>query len=505
MSRPRSSLPLVVALVALPGLPALLACAAEKPTTRAVAGVESDASRPAPADAAASASPGSPPSTTNPGPTPAVDRALADGNDDEVPDGTPVVLPERGAFEKVGAAPVALTRVCDLTAHAGKLYGAHANQPLGTDGAAVSVYDPHDSQRPFRTAFDWNRPGEPTKGGGGGQGFLRVHRVLDDPAGGDDARLYVTDADPPYAGFGMADWGTEGFVFVSDHEGTFARPRMPKHQPPLAPTREGKAGALVLPRAYHVIDAIRWRGTTWASTGSVPPTEKAWRGASPGALHRTNAAFTRMTYAADYPNPYQNGVWRLTFMVRFRGALLAGIQDYDGVEPNDYVRIDCEGADDSTCAEGAKLTVTPKRVTDSGTAQTVRWYADGKGRLYWITWNRDGVVVRVTEDAERWDTLSLPPGSGRPSDVLRLGDRIVVMAENGLYAAPATRLVPNAEEWVQVASVSVPPAGDKPAKKTRSPFVLDDIFCGAPLAALGGVLYVGGQRNGALYRVAAAP
>lgn len=473
----------------------LAGCASERPGR--VVPVPSEAQA-AVSAAPLTTAPTTPTAAPPPPPPPPVDRTLADGNDDEL--ATSLALPEHGLFEKVGAAPLALTRVCDLTAHAGKLYAAHANQPLGTDGAVISVYDPHDTKQPFRTAFNWNRPGEPSKGGGGGQGFLRVHRVADDPNQPDVARLFVADADPPYGGLGMADWGTEGYVFVSSPDGTFARARMPKHMPPLAPTRDGKPGALVLPRAYHVIDAIRWRGEEWASTGSVPPSQRAWRGASPGALHRVNTEFTRMVYATDYPNPYQNGVWRLTFLVRFKNKLLAGIQDYDGVEPNDYVIIDCASDDPATCPADATLTVTPKRVTDSGTAQTVRWYADGHGRLYWITWNRDGILVRVSEDGETWDRLSLPPGSGRPTDVLRVGERLLVMAENGLYAAPVAKLVPDVSEWTEIAHVELPPG-----KKTKSPFVLDDLFCAAPLAALDGTLYVGSQRGGALYKVASTP
>lgn len=478
-------------LLVLASIGLVLACTGDKPASSAPASSEEGGAvaAAAPPDATAPAAPAAA--------APPVDRALADGNDDELADATPLVLPERGHFQKIGAAPVALTRVCDLTVHEGKLYGAHANQPLGTDGAVVSVYDPNDSSQPFRTAFNWNRPGEPSKGGGGGQGFLRVHRIADDPNRPERARLFVADADPPYAGFGMADWGAEGFVFVSTHEGTFARPRMPKHMPPLAPSADGKAGALVLPRAYHVIDAIRWRGTTWASTGSVPPTARAWSGPSPGALHRTNAAFSRMVYAADYPNPYQNGVWRLTFMVRYKGKLLAGIQDYDGVEPNDYVSIDCESDDPHTCPEGAELSVTPKRITESGTAQTLRWYADGHGRLYWITWNRDGIVVRVTEDGQTWDWLPLPASAGRPSDVRRVGDRLLVLTETGLFSAPAARMVPDVAEWVHVAPIEATGTG----KKSKSPFALDDLFCGAPLAVLNGKVYAGGQRGGALYEL----
>lgn len=81
-----------------------------------------------------------------------------------------------------------------------------------------------------------------------------------------------------------------------------------------------------------MIDVLQFRGVMFASTGSVPPTERAWRGPSPGALHRANADGSRWIYEVDYPFPYQDGVWRLTFMVRFRDRLYAGIQDYDGRE-----------------------------------------------------------------------------------------------------------------------------------------------------------------------------
>src|SRR5207249_133054 len=129
-------------------------------------------------------------------------------------------------FERVGVPPLALQRICDMTAFGSALYLAHANQPLGTDGATITRYDP-DGARPFSVAFDWNRPGEPTAGGGAGQGFLRVHMVA--------GRLWVPDADPPYGGFGRAGVGAEGYVFVSDTRGKFARAEAPGHQPPRAP------------------------------------------------------------------------------------------------------------------------------------------------------------------------------------------------------------------------------------------------------------------------------
>ena len=92
-----------------------------------------------------------------------------------------------GHFERVGRAPLALQRICDLTPLGDALCAAHATRPLGLDGATITRYRPSDP-KPFSVAFDWNRAGEPTKGGGAGQGFLRVHAI-----GG---RLFVTDADP---------------------------------------------------------------------------------------------------------------------------------------------------------------------------------------------------------------------------------------------------------------------------------------------------------------------
>ena len=149
------------------------------------------------------------------------DAALAqlepDGNDDAQDPGTGSV-PTEAHFERVGRPPLALRRICDLTPFGGALYAAHANEPLGTDGATITRYDP-DAARPFTVAFDWNRPGEPTKGGGAGQGFLRVRTI-----GG---RLFVPDSDPPYNGLGLVDRGTEGYVFLSDTSGVFAPPRAP--------------------------------------------------------------------------------------------------------------------------------------------------------------------------------------------------------------------------------------------------------------------------------------
>ncbi len=389
-----------------------------------------------------------------------------DGDDDPVDVGRGT-LPTAARFVKVGRPPLALTRICDLTPFKGALYAAHANQPLGTDGATITRYDPANEARPFTVAFDWNRPGEPTGGGGAGQGFVRVHASA--------GRLVVPDADPPYGGFGLVDKGTEGYVFVSDTDGKFTSPTMPHYHPP--------KGVGVLPRAYHVLDTIRFRGRFYASTGSVPPTERAWHGASPGALHVANEELTRWTYETDYPFPWQNGVWRLGFMVRFKDRLYAGIQDYDAREPNDYVMFSPPADVQTIRREDAH----PARVV--GTAQTLRWYADaapGRApRLFWIAAARDGVHLRVSEDGDTWSVVDLPEGSGRPTDITRYRDGLVVLTERRLL-----RLGDDGRTR-DIATID-----DK-----KSPFEIGDIFCVAPLAVLDDRLYAGGQRGGALYRL----
>jgi hypothetical protein len=437
-----------------------------------------------------------------------------DGDDDPEHPGEGAA-PAAAKIEKVGAPPMALTRICDLTPFGDSLYAAHANQPLGTDGATITRYrpDPPAGKAPFGVAFDWNRPGEPAKGGGAGQGFLRVHAI-----GG---RLFVADADPPYNGLGLVEYGTEGYVFVSDRDGKFAPPRAPHYRPPATPDllswNEGRAGAAVLPRAYHVIDAIRYRGALYASTGSVPPTERAWHGPSPGALHRASDDGTRWTYEVDYPYPWQNGVWRLTFMVRFRDRLYAGIQDYDGREPNDYLYFAPSGdtraetgtgrdaGRDAGAAPPALLRredVHAVRVTRAGAAGTLRWWVDRKAsppRLYWLAWGRDGILLRVTTDGDHWAAIPLPDDAGRPTDVTRFRDSVVLLTERGLYKLTGPSIDGSSESPRDgVAVVTATPIARVEDKK--SPFEVSDFFCVAPLAVFKNVLYAGGQRGGTLYR-----
>ena len=416
-----------------------------------------------------------------PSSTDAAARVQIDPDGDDDPAETTVgPLPPSLHFERVGRAPLALQRICDLTPLGDGLYAAHANQPLGTDGATITVYRPDDTKRSLAVAFDWNRPGEPTRGGGAGQGFLRVHAIV--------GRLFVPDTDPPYAGFGLADHGTEGYVFVSDEHGVFAPARMPGHRPPPAPVvgDGGSAGpgAGIVPRAYHVLDVIRFRGRYYASTGSVPPTERAWRGASPGALHVAEAQgepWARWRYEVDYPWPWADGVWRLTFLVRYRDNLYAGIADYDGRDPNDCV-VFSPPPDSTTITHDAERAV---RVTPSGGALTLRWYADA-GCLWWIALERNGAaLLRFTDDGSTWSELRLPVDAGRPSDITRFKGALVVLTEQGLWRVDVT-----------------PPEELARTTEKRSPFAITDAFCAAPIAVFRGGLYAGSQRDGSLWRIA---
>ena len=425
----------------------------------------------------ASGAPGAPAALRAPTP-PQLDP---DGDDDaplaDSSSGTPLAP---GHFQRVGRAPAALQRICDLTPFGDALYAAHATRPLGLDGASVTRYRPssepagsHAPASPFSLSFDWNRVGEPTRGGGAGQGFLRVHAIA--------GRLFVADADPPYNGFGISEPGTEGFVFVSDAQGRFARARMPGHLPPPPPDASGKPGAAVLPRAYHVLDVIRFRGLLYAATGSVPPGQRAWHGPSPAALQVERELGARFDYAADYPRPYRDGVWRFTFLVRFRDRLYAGLEDYDGREPNDYVYFEPPREQSSIQEEDLHTA----RVRDGGASQTLRWYAD-HGKLYWIAWNRAGVALRVTSDGDTWQLLSLPDDVGVPTDIVRFRGALHVLTSRALLR-------------LNDADVSAPSVLARIDDK-RSPFELGDSFCAAPLAVFQNELYAGGQRDGALYR-----
>jgi hypothetical protein len=403
-----------------------------------------------------------------------------DGNDDpEDPGSGTLDLSTPYQFVSIGRAPGGLRRVCDLTVFRDALYVAAANTPLGSDGAVISRYQPAATGPSFRIAFDWNRPGQPTQGGGGGQGFVRVHHIGD--------RLFVPDADPPYGGFGISGTGTDGFVFVSDSEGRFAPARGATLRPPSVPNAQGYLGAGVLPRAYHVLDVLKFRGHYYASTGSVAPGQRAWYGASPGALHVANERLSRWSYAIDYPRPYQNGVWRLTYMTRFRSAIYAGIQDYDGRDPNDFVRINPPpGVVDLTQEH-----LRGQRVSARGGSLTLRWYTD-RGRLFWIAIDRgEAVRLRWTNDGSTWRVLELPPDAGAPSDIVRFRDNLVILAENGLYRV-ADSLDPQ--------SISQLAAAPDIAAQ-RAAFRVTDAFCASPLAVYRNALYAGSQLGSRVYRL----
>jgi hypothetical protein len=366
-----------------------------------------------------------------------------DGNDDPEDPGTGTIGGTH--FERVGRTPWSLKRVCDLTPLGGALYAAHAYAPLGIDGATITRFTPPGK---FEVAFDWNRPGEPTKGGGAGQGFARVRGI--------EGKLWVPDSDPPYDGFGLADHGTEGYVFVSDEQGKFEKAQGEHFRPPKT--------TLVVPRAYHDLDVIHFRGKVWASTGAVPPGERAWHDSSPGALHAFDGK--RFAYVVGYPKDATADVWRLTFMVRFKDVLYAGIQEYYPREPNDFVTFD------GTTLEG-------KRVTDQGGALTMRWYAD-KGALYWIALDRDGIVrLRKTSDGEHWSVLDVSAG-GSPNDIVRFRDALVVLGTKALVRIDNTVIA----SW-----------------KDEKLFAQGDIFCAAPLAVFQNELYAGSQKDGALWRL----
>jgi hypothetical protein len=394
-----------------------------------------------------------------------------DGSDDPEASGTGT-LPATLRLEFVGRAPTALTRICDLAPFGDSLYAAHAHAPLARDGATIIRYTP-GGPSPFTVAFDWNRPGQTRRGVGAGRGFVRIRTI--------DGRLYVPDADPPGAGFGYSFPRAESYVFVSDAQGRFAPARSPRFQPPAAPTATS-AGAMVLPRAHHVFDVIRFRGHLYASTGAVPPGQDRGATASPGALFLADTTDGAWRYLIDYPNPRRPGTWRFGYMTRFRERIYLGLEQSVGRGAADYLwALPPAGAASITGVD-----LHPERVTPSGGALTLRWYAD-HGRLYWIAYDRAQNVstLRVTEDGDHWSQVTFPPDGGHPTDVTRFRDGLVVLTTRGLWRIDGS--VPT-----RLAVVPRDPAGE--------PFELGDPYCAAPLAVYRNALYAGGQRDGGLYR-----
>jgi hypothetical protein len=185
----------------------------------------------------------------------------------------------------------------------------------------------------------------------------------------------------------------------------------------------------------------------------------------------------------SYPNPDTGGVYRLTYLVRFHDALYAGIEDYDGRAVDDLVVLDPP----RDALELQQEQLRPLRVTESGAAQTVRFFAH-HGALYWIAWGRDGVRLRVTRDGKYFEPIALPADAGAPLDLAAFRGALVLLTEWGLY-----RLEP--PQLFLISRIT--------AKKT--PFVLRDALCAAPLAVYDNELYAGGQTDGSLYRFVEDP
>jgi hypothetical protein len=391
-----------------------------------------------------------------------------DGNDEST---SSFPLPARGHFEKVGRHWAALSRICDFAVLGDALYMAHATKPLGLGGATITRYTPGE-RTPFSLAFNWNREGEPERGGGAGQGILRLRSI--------DGRLFAPDADPPYLGLGLLT-GIEGYVFVSDPQGRFGAARLPGHLPPRKPSAE-KPGAAVLPGVLHGFDVIRFRGKLYgSSSAAIPPNGSAK--SSPGTLLSPSKDLDDWQVAFTYAGAPGEESVRLSYMTRFRDRLYVAISPLYGFDRNDFLVI--APARDATSIAPADARAV--RVTRSGGAHTLRWYTD-RGKLYWIAIGRDGMQLWVSDDGDAFRLLELPPAAGGATDVLRVGERLLVLTEGGLY-----RLEGEGFELY----------GALPATEKKTPFGQDDGYCAAPLVAFHGAVYAGDQLRGNLYQLVA--
>lgn len=369
-------------------------------------------------------------------------------------------LPLNGHWERLGRHWGSLTRICDLQPFGEALYAAHATKPLGWDGASITRYAPNDTPA-FTLAFDWNRPGEPSTGGGGGQSFLRIRSF--------HGRMFTPDVDPPYLGLGMRS-GIEGYVFVSDSSGNFAAARRPHHRPPLNATSDN-AGVALVPDAYHLFDVIEYQGRVYASAGVRGP-----GGTLPGALMVSKDGLD-FAVGPLFPEDPANAAFRLTFMVRFQDALFVGVEVLGGRGP-DYLRFQKQPTEEVLTKEHA----APMFVTPAGGRSTLRWFTHQQ-QLYWISAGPDGVVLAVSDNGSGWQVPTLPDGAGAPLDLALFGNTLVLLTEHQLLALDAEG------QTTLLGSIEGP-----------SPFALSDHYCAAPLAVFHGELYAGGQRRGELYK-----
>lgn len=168
-------------------------------------------------------------------------------------------------------------------------------------------------------------------------------------------------------------------------------------------------------------------------------------------------------------------------MTRFRDKLYVAISPLYGLDRHDFVVI--APPHDATTFSSADARAV--KATPAGGAHTLRWFPD-RGRLYWITIGRGGRALRVSEDGEHFRELALPPEAGAPSDLLRSGERLLLLAEHGLYEL-------SGETFRLRARIS----------ETKTPFQADDGYCAAPLAIYGGSLFAGDQQRGNLWQLVA--
>src|SRR5690606_26629267 len=192
------------------------------------------------------------------------------------------------------------------------------------------------------------------------------------------------------------------------------------HRPPRAASID-RAGVALVPDAYHLFDLSEYQGRGYASPGARGPA-----GSAPGAPRVSSAGFD----CAGGPPFAETGgeaAWRLTYMVRFRDALLTGVEVL-GARGPDYVRWQKSPAEPELTSAHA----TPVYLTPSGGRATLRWYAHGH-RLYWVTLGAGGAELNVS-DGVGWSTVELPSGAGAPLDLAQFGGALVLLTEHRLLA-----------------------------------------------------------------------
>ncbi len=284
------------------------------------------------------------------------------------------------------------------------------------------------------------------------------------PLQADGARLLSTEDGSSYR-TPVDDPHSQGFLRVRVVQGRlFAPDGDPQGLAPgrIWTTEDGVSfRALPVADALHSFDVTHHQDRLLASSGMLG-NEAALSELAGGAwTERASLALTRVT-----------------FLVQHRGSLLGAVSESGPAA--DYVR----WTGDVGSRAPRSHDVRP------GAANTFRWFASSRGRLFWSVWDAQGLHLLLSDDGEHWTPV---PGMERlfVSDLAELDGALYALTSRGLYGSR------DHEHFELVA----PPPEPEAFRIVRVPGGRANGNATGSLAVHRGRLWAGSSRGGRLYRL----